>query len=156
MENFLNYIKRNLPEYFDNKAILDLGNHLKKGEFKRCRIISCDWEGNVDYITKVNDLEFVNNTFDFILAIDYFNKDKTRQNIEETLTGISRLIKENGMIIFNTESIEDINHFKDVAFPYYKVYQVGNEYVMICVLQGEEFKEILIDDYHGDDWLKVF
>ena len=156
MENFLNYVKRNLPEYFQNTAMLDLGNSLHKKDFKTCRLISCDWEGDVDYITKVNNLEFVNNSFDCIIALDYFNKDKTRQNIENTLKGISRLIKQNGMIIISTNDLRDITYFKDLAYPYYTVYKIGEEYVMICVLDGEEFKEILIDDYHGDEWKKVF
>lgn len=153
MQEFLNWTKDNLPQYFNNTAILDLGNNLQKQQFKSCRVICCDWEGDVDYITSVNDLEFVNETFNVIIAIDYFDTEKTRENIHDTLNGIARLIKEGGLIILETPELKDTLFFRNLSLPYYRVYQKKDKYVMICVMDGDV--EILLDNYHDDNWKLV-
>ena len=79
--DFLNFVKSNFTDFFENKKVLDVGSGDINGN-NRYLFNNCDYIGNdviqtsnVTIVSKTKDLPFENNSFDTIISSECFEHD---------------------------------------------------------------------------------
>lgn len=103
----MSFIKSQLPEYFINKNILDVGSGDINGNnrylFENCTYVGNDviQAENVTIVSKTKDLPFENNYFDTIISTECFEHDP---EYKESLLKIYNLLKPNGLFVFTCAS----------------------------------------------------
>lgn len=105
--NFLIYVKNNLPCFFENKKVLDVGSGDINGN-NRSLFINCDYEGNdlieapnVTIVSKTSALDFDDQTFDTIISSECFEHDP---EYKESFQNIIRMLKPGGLFTFTCAS----------------------------------------------------
>lgn len=106
-------IKKNKPEYFLNKKVLDIGsldiNGNNKNLFENCEYIGLDIaEGkNVDVVSLAHEYKSPDESFDVIISNDCFEHDMF---YEKTFKNIIRMLKPNGLFLFTCKTTGSKEH----------------------------------------------
>ena len=106
-KHFLEFIKNNYFNYFENKNVLDVGsgdiNGNNKYLFTNCTYTGNDvvFAPNVTIVSKTHLLPFINNTFDTIISSECFEHDP---NYELSIKKIYDMLKEDGLFVFTCAS----------------------------------------------------
>lgn len=102
-KHFVDFIKKILPDFFENKIILDVGSGDINGN-NAYLFTNCEYNGNdvfeaknVTIVSKTKDLPFNNEYFDTIISTECFEHDPTYTN---SLLKIYEMLKENGLFLF--------------------------------------------------------
>jgi len=112
-KNFTLFVKQNLPDYFINKKVLDVGSGDINGNNKFL-FENCIYEGNdvieaknVTIVSKTKDLSFNDNYFDIIISTECFEHDP---EYKESLLKIYSMLKPDGVFVFSCASIGRPEH----------------------------------------------
>jgi SAM-dependent methyltransferase len=102
-KHFVEFVKNILPDFFENKTILDVGAGDINGNNKYL-FVNCEYNGNdviesknVTIVSKTKDLPFSEHYFDTIISTECFEHDPT---YEESLKKIFYMLKEYGLLVF--------------------------------------------------------
>jgi len=101
--NFCAKVKKEYPEYFKNKKVLDVGsldvNGTNKRYFENCEYIGLDVAPgkNVDIVTPGHLYDAPDESYDTIISTECFEHD---MYVDKTLKNIVRLLKSGGMFLF--------------------------------------------------------
>lgn len=102
-KQFVEFVKNSLPDFFNNKIVLDVGSGDINGNNKYL-FTDCEYNGNdvaeaknVTIVSKTKDLPFSDQYFDTIISTECFEHDPT---YEESLLKIYSMLKENGLFVF--------------------------------------------------------
>lgn len=104
---FCEKIKKEYPEFFVNKKVLDVGsldiNGNNKDLFNDCEYTGIDiGEGkNVDLVCIAHELDSPDNFYDVIISTEAFEHDMF---YEKTIKNIIRMLKPGGMFLFTCAS----------------------------------------------------
>ena len=96
-------IKKEYPEYFKNKKVIDIGsldiNGNNRGLFTNCEYIGVDVipGKNVDIVSIAHKLEFNNESFDVIISTNALEHD---MYFPLTMKKMYNLLKPNGLLFF--------------------------------------------------------
>jgi SAM-dependent methyltransferase len=106
-KNFTLFVKDILPEYFENKKVLDVGSGDINGN-NRYLFENCTYEGNdviqaknVTIVSKTKDLPFENNSFDTIISTECFEHDP---EYTQSFLKIYKMLKPDGLFLFTCAS----------------------------------------------------
>lgn len=106
-KQFTLFVKHILPEYFENKKILDVGSGDINGN-NRFLFENCEYNGNdvikapnVTIVSKTKDLPFKDETFDTIISTECFEHDPT---YKESFLKIYDMLKKDGLFCFTCAS----------------------------------------------------
>lgn len=106
-KEFTVFVKRTLPQYFNNMCVLDVGSGDINGN-NRFLFENCDYNGNdvieapnVTIVSKTKDLPFQSNTFNTIISTECFEHDP---EYKESLIKIYDMLKPNGLLLFTCAS----------------------------------------------------
>ena len=110
---FTEFVKMILPEYFENKRVLDVGS----GDINGNNIFlfdNCEYHGNdvieaknVTIVSKTKDLPFEDNSFDTIVSTECFEHDP---EFKESFLKIYNMLKPNGLFCFTCASTGRAEH----------------------------------------------
>lgn len=101
---FCRLVKREFPEYFSNKLVLDIGSLDINGNnqflFEDCLYLGVDLAPgkNVDFVSKGHELALPDASFDVVVSTECFEHD---QFYDRTLKNIVRLLKPGGLFFFS-------------------------------------------------------
>lgn len=105
--HFLDFVKRNFPQYYENKKVLDVGGGDINGN-NRFYFTNCEYDANdvcqapnVTIVAKTSDLDFPDETFDTIISSECFEHD---MYYTESLRNIVRMLKPGGLFVFTCAS----------------------------------------------------
>lgn len=105
--DFTRFVKNTLPEYFENKVVLDVGSGDINGN-NRDLFVNCKYEGNdviqtrnVTVVSKTKDLTFAEKSFDTIISTECFEHDP---EYRESFEKIYSLLKQDGLFCFTCAS----------------------------------------------------
>lgn len=102
-QNFVSVIKKQYPEYFLNKKVLEIGSWNVNGTvrifFENCEYVGVDLlPGNgVDVVSFGHEYDAPNNSYDTIISCECFEHDMF---YEKTFLNMIRLCKQEGLIVF--------------------------------------------------------
>ena len=112
-KNFTLFVKSILPEYFQNKNVLDVGSGDINGN-NRYLFEDGSYEGNdviqatnVTIVSKTKDLPFGKHHFDTIISTECFEHDP---EYKESLNKIYDMLKPNGLFLFTCASTDRPEH----------------------------------------------
>lgn len=120
-QEFCLRIKRELPEYFKDKIVLDVGSGDVNGNnrylFKDCFILGVDVAlgPNVDIVDNAHNLKFVDNFFDTAISTECFEHD---QYWIGTIKNIIRMLKNEGLFLFTCATTGRPEHGTLKSKPY--------------------------------------
>jgi SAM-dependent methyltransferase len=104
---FTLFVKNILPNFFENKTILDVGAGDINGN-NRFLFVDCEYNGNdvinapnVTIVSKTKDLIFSDNYFDTIISTECFEHDP---EYRESLAKIYQMLKPGGLFTFTCAS----------------------------------------------------
>ena len=106
-------IKDMLPDYFNNKSVLDVGsldiNGSNRYLFDNCSYYGIDvGDGpNVDFVSKAHEFQAVDSSYDVIISTECFEHDMYYQL---SLVSIIRMIKTDGLFIFTCATDGRVEH----------------------------------------------
>lgn len=106
-KDFCRKIKNELPHFFKNKRVLDIGsldvNGNNKELFENCDYIGLDIANgnNVDVVSVGHLYDAPDESFDVIISTEVFEHDMF---YEKTITNIIRMLKKEGLFIFTCAS----------------------------------------------------
>lgn len=112
-KEFCERIRREFPERFRGKKVLDCGsldiNGNNKYLFTECEYIGIDIGPgkNVNVVTKIHEYECEDETFDLIISTECFEHDLY---LEKSLKRIIKLLKKNGMFLFTCATTGRTEH----------------------------------------------
>lgn len=102
-KKFVEFVKNSLPDFFNNKIVLDVGSGDINGN-NLYLFTDCEYNGNdvaeaknVTIVSKTKDLPFEDQYFDTIISTECFEHDPT---YKESLLKIYNMLKENGLFVF--------------------------------------------------------
>jgi SAM-dependent methyltransferase len=102
-KKFVEFVKKSLPDFFNNKIVLDVGSGDINGN-NNYLFTDCEYNGNdvvkaknVTIVSKTKDLPFNDEYFDTIISTECFEHDPT---YEESIKKIYSMLKENGLFVF--------------------------------------------------------
>jgi len=102
-KKFIEFVKKILPDFFENKIVLDVGSGDINGNNKYL-FTNCEYNGNdviqaknVTIVSRTKDLPFNEQHFDTIISTECFEHDPT---YKESLEKIYNMLKENGLFAF--------------------------------------------------------
>lgn len=105
--NFLDYVYNQLPGFFKDKRVLDVGSGDINGN-NRHYFSNCTYTGNdvveapnVTVVAKTSDLNFPDGTFDTVVSSECFEHD---MYYEDSLRNIVRMLKPGGLFAFTCAS----------------------------------------------------
>jgi SAM-dependent methyltransferase len=102
-QEFCMSVKEKFPESFQDKAVLDAGcldiNGNNRYLFERCQYLGVDIVPgkNVDIVSKIHKLTFVDGFFDTIISTECFEHDK---HWKSSVSNLLRMLKPNGLFLF--------------------------------------------------------
>lgn len=105
--HFLDFVHQNLPQYYQNTKVLDVGggdvNGNNRHYFKDCEYHANDVYAapNVTVVCKTSALTFEDETFDMIISSECFEHD---MEYEASLQAIVRMLKPGGLFVFTCAS----------------------------------------------------
>lgn len=106
-KRFTLFGKKNLPNYFKNKTVLDVGSGDINGNNKFL-FENCSYHGNdvmkaenVTIVSRTKDLPFENLFFDTVISTECFEHDP---EYAESLLKIYQMLKPDGLFIFSCAS----------------------------------------------------
>jgi SAM-dependent methyltransferase len=101
--NFVNYVKKNFPNYFENKKVLGIGTFNVCGT-EDVFFENCDYKGldiaegiGVDIVCPAQEFDAPNNTYDVIISCECFEHNPF---YKETIQNVVRMLKSNGLFLF--------------------------------------------------------
>ena len=107
VRDFINYVKINFPDYFENVNVLDFGcgdiNGNNREYFVNSTYVGNDVAdgSNVDLVCKTKDLTFPNENFDTIISTECLEHDA---EYSQSLQKACDMLKDNGMLVFTCAS----------------------------------------------------
>ena len=110
---FCELIKKQLPHFFSNKFVIDIGSFDVNGNnhylFENCLYLGVDlFPGkNVDLATKGHELNLPNESVDVVISTECLEHD---QFYALTLQNIARILKPGGALIFTCATIGRAEH----------------------------------------------
>ena len=144
-KKFLLFVKSILPEYFENKIILDVGSGDINGN-NRFLFNNCTYHGNdviegknVTIVSKTKDLLFENNYFDTIISTECFEHDP---EYEQSLLKIYDMLKDGGLFFFTCASTNRPEHGTRRTSPEASLGTFGNIPEMIDYYKNLTIKDI--------------
>jgi len=112
-KNFTIFVKSILPDFFNNKRVLDVGSGDINGNNKFL-FDNCEYQGNdvisapnVTIVSKTKDLPFENNYFDTIISTECFEHDP---EYEDSFRKIYNMLKQNGLFCFTCAGVGRQEH----------------------------------------------
>lgn len=143
-KDFTNFVKKNLPEYFIKKKVLDVGSGDINGN-NRWLFETCSYEGNdviqaknVTIVSRTKDLSFEDCIFDTIVSTECFEHDP---EYEESFLKIYKMLKPDGLFFFTCASTGRKEHGTRKCNPKSSYGTRGNIEDMI-----DYYKNLTIDD----------
>jgi SAM-dependent methyltransferase len=114
-------VKRQFPNYFINKKVLDIGSGDVNGNnnhyFKDCFVLGSDigYGPNVDLLGFAHELPFVDGYFDTIISTECLEHDR---EYPKTLNAAVRMLKSGGLYIFTCATTGRPEHGTSKSKPY--------------------------------------
>lgn len=112
-KDFTHFVRSILPEYFENKIVLDVGSGDINGN-NRELFQQCIYNGNdviparnVTVVSRTKDLHFCCNYFDTIISTECFEHDPDYQ---ESFRKIYNMLRPNGLFVFTCASLNRPEH----------------------------------------------
>jgi SAM-dependent methyltransferase len=143
-KDFISYGKNNLPQYFKNVKVLDVGFGDINGN-NNYLFEDCLYEGNdliktdnVTIVSRTKDLPFEDDSFDTIISTECFEHDS---EYHESFRKILKLLKPNGLFIFTCASLGRPEHGTSRTTP-------NDSYGTIASINDfkDYYKNLTIDD----------
>lgn len=110
---FCEKVKRKFPDYFNGVYALDAGSLDINGNnqylFTNSHYIGVDIDegNNVDFVSKIHELNLPNNSFDVIVSTEVFQHD---MYYAESINNIYRLLKPGGLFLFTCAATGRAEH----------------------------------------------
>jgi SAM-dependent methyltransferase len=127
--DFTIYVKNNLPMFFENKSVLDVGSGDINGN-NRFLFENCNYQGNdliqapnVTVVSRTKDLLFSENTFDVIVSTECFEHDS---EYVESFKKIVSMLKDGGLFFFTCASTGRHEHGTRRTSPQDSFGTIGN------------------------------
>jgi len=127
--NFTVHIKNSLPEFFQDKKVLDVGSGDINGN-NRFLFENCSYEGNdvysaanVTVVSKTSALAFQDESFDTICSTECFEHDP---EYEQSFQKIVKMLKPGGLFFFTCASIGRAEHGTRRTSPQDSYGTIGN------------------------------
>lgn len=137
--------KKNLPDYFVDKRVLDVGSGDINGN-NRFLFENCEYNGNdvikaknVTIVSKTKDLPFIDNYFDTIISTECFEHDP---EYKQSLQKIYKMLKPNGLFVFTCDSTGRPEHGTRRTSPKDSYGTIGNITDMIDYYKNLTEKDI--------------
>ena len=119
--DYMNFIKKMLPDYFKDKLVLDVGSGDINGN-NRYLFDNCNYTGNdvisapnVDIVSKTKDLPYHTNYFDTIVSTECFEHDP---EYKQSFLKIYDMLKHGGLFAFTCASTNRPEHGTRRTSPY--------------------------------------
>ncbi len=130
VKDYLNFIKINYPNIFENKKVLDVGSGDINGN-NRYLFKNCEYNGNdvckapnVTIVSKTKDLPFEDESFDLIISTECFEHDV---EYKESLKKIYKMLKKGGIFIFTCASYGRPEHGTRRTTPHESYGTISND-----------------------------
>jgi len=127
--DFTLFVKKILPNYFENKRVLDVGSGDINGN-NQFLFENCEYHGNdviqapnVTIVSKTKDLPFEDNFFDTIVSTECFEHDP---EYEQSFRKIYKMLKPGGLFFFTCASTGRWEHGTRRTTPSDSYGTVGN------------------------------
>jgi len=114
-------MKRQFPEYFEKKTVLDIGSGDVNGNnnqyFKDCFILGNDigYGPNVHLLCFAHELPFIDEFFDTIISTECLEHDR---HYNKTLNSAVRMLKSGGLYVFTCATTGRPEHGTSKSKPY--------------------------------------
>ena len=132
--NFTLFVQKLLPEYFENKIVLDVGSGDINGN-NRFLFNNCNYHGNdvinapnVTIVSKTKDLPFINDSFDTIISTECFEHDP---EYKYSFIKAYEMLKPNGLFCFTCASTGRLEHGTRRTSPQCSYGTLGNLHDMV-------------------------
>lgn len=152
--NFTLFVKSQLPEFFTNKKVLDVGSGDINGN-NRFLFDNCEYDGNdvfaasnVTIVSKTSALPFGPETFDTIISTECFEHDP---EYSESFQKILSMLKPGGLFLFTCASTGRWEHGTRRTSP-------GESYGTIGNVEGwtDYYKNLTFDDLKNSININAF
>ena len=127
--HFTLFVKSQLPDFFNNKKVLDVGSGDINGN-NRGLFGNCEYEGNdvyhgpnVTIVSKTSALPFSDNTFDTIISTECFEHDP---EYTASFQKIIKMLKPGGLFLFTCASTGRPEHGTRRTSPIDSYGTIGN------------------------------
>jgi len=152
--HFTLFVKSQLPDFFNNKKVLDVGSGDINGN-NRGLFGNCEYEGNdvyhgpnVTIVSKTSALPFSDNTFDTIISTECFEHDP---EYYASFQKIMKMLKPGGLFVFTCASTGRPEHGTRRTSPIDSYGTIGN-------VEGwtDYYKNLTFEDIKNSLDLTVF
>jgi SAM-dependent methyltransferase len=152
--DFTLFVKSQLPEFFVNKSVLDVGSGDINGN-NRVLFDNCSYEGNdvfqannVTVLSKTSALPFTENTFDTIISTECFEHDP---EYSASFQKIVSMLKPGGLFLFTCASTGRPEHGTRRTSPNDSYGTIGN-------VEGwtDYYKNLTFEDFKTSIDINVF
>jgi SAM-dependent methyltransferase len=120
-KEFCMSVKRQFPDYFTKKVVLDIGSGDVNGNnnqfFSDCFVLGNDigYGPNVDLLGFAHELPFVDEYFDTVISTECFEHDR---HYDKTLNAAVRMLKSGGLFVFSCATTGRPEHGTSRSKPY--------------------------------------
>ena len=152
--DFTLFVKSQLPVFFTNKNVLDVGSGDINGN-NRFLFDNCKYEGNdvfqannVTIVSKTSALPFTENTFDTIISTECFEHDP---EYAASFKKIVSMLKPGGLFVFTCASTGRPEHGTRRTSPHDSYGTIGN-------VEGwtDYYKNLTFEDFKNSINISVF
>jgi cyclopropane fatty-acyl-phospholipid synthase-like methyltransferase len=127
--NFVTFVKAQLPDFFKDKKVLDVGSGDINGN-NRFLFENCEYNGNdliqapnVTIVSKTSELKFSTHYFDTIVSTECFEHDA---EYKKSFNNILRMLKPNGLFAFTCATLGRQEHGTKRTTPHHSYGTIGN------------------------------
>jgi SAM-dependent methyltransferase len=112
-KEFVVNVKKQFPEYFTNKKVLEVGsldiNGNTRSKFKNCEYTGIDVAAgpNVDVVCQGQDFDAADNTYDVVISCEVMEHNP---HWLATMQNMTRVCKDNGLIIMSCATVGRKEH----------------------------------------------
>ena len=145
-QNFIVHIKEKLPNFFENKCVVEIGslniNGSVRKHFEKCVYVGIDVASGpgVDVVCLGHEYDMPNNSFDVAISCECFEHDPYHI---DTLKNMIRLVKPGGLIIFSCATTGRKEHGTPANEPESSPLTVNLGWNYYKNLEEKDFKEKL-------------
>jgi SAM-dependent methyltransferase len=117
-QDFLERVKKALPEHFKGRRVLEIGsynvNGSARGVFEDCMYTGCDWRPGpgVDVVSFAHLLTFDDASFDVVVSTECLEHDV---HWRETMDAMIRMLKPGGLLVVTVAAFDRKPHALDCA-----------------------------------------
>ena len=146
-KDFTRFVKQILPEYFENKIILDVGagdiNGNNRELFQQCIYHANDvvLAPNVSIVSRTKDLPFCFDYFDTIVSTECFEHDPDYQ---DSFKKIYNMLRPNGLFFFTCASLNRAEHGTRRTSPNESYGTIGGNVEM-----QDYYKNLMVEDVYA-------